>query len=77
MTTYKRYIINLFLDIKKKIFTILDADLLHPSYSKFMTELAQVLSKTLTKIETIYYKYFLLPKLQQIYNANAVSSGNC
>jgi len=72
MTTYKRYIINLFIDIKQKLFTMLDADFLHPSYSKFLSELAEILSKTLSKIETIYYKYFLLPKLQHIYKSGAV-----
>jgi hypothetical protein len=53
---------------------MLDTDLLHPTYSKFLSELAEVLSKTLSKIESIYYKYFLLPKLQQIYKTGSVVS---
>jgi hypothetical protein len=35
-------------------------------YDKGMREIIGLLTFTLTKIEDIYYKYFLYPRLQQI-----------
>ena len=70
LLTFKRFIINLFIDIKNKIFHMIDNNNMYFTntalYSKFLKELADVLSNTLVKIEDIYFKYFLLPKLQQI-----------
>ena len=59
----RRCIINLFLDIKTKLFIMID-DSNSQYYSSFLCELTEILSHTLSKIEDIYYKYFLLPKLQ-------------
>jgi hypothetical protein len=61
----RRYIINLFLDIKNKIFTMMDDKTLF-AHTGFLKELASVLTNALSKIEDIYYKYFLLPKLEKI-----------
>lgn len=66
LLTFKRHIINLFIDIKNKIFTMIDDEHMIFAKSGFLKELASVLTSTLSKIEDIYYKYFLLPKLHQI-----------
>ena len=68
--TIKSYIINLFIDIKAKIHLMLNNDKTFSNnqvkYSYFLTELSNVLTTTLLNIENIYYKYFLLPKLQKL-----------
>lgn len=53
---------NLFIDIKNKLFIMLESDL--SMYTRCLTEIMEVLQTTLDKIENIYYKYFLFPKLQ-------------
>jgi hypothetical protein len=63
--TFKIYILNLFIEIKTKFFTMVDSEFSYNSL--FLTELYQILSRTLIKIENIYYKYYLYPKLQNIY----------
>lgn len=64
----KRFIINLFLNIKTHIFRIIDDEqiyLIHTSkYMDCFSELADVLKSTLSKIEDIYYRHILFPKLQ-------------
>lgn len=41
---------------------MLESDL--SMYTRCLTEIMEVLQTTLDKIENIYYKYFLFPKLQ-------------
>lgn len=68
MLFFKRYINNLFLDLKKQIYNILDTDNRYDLhiYIRGFEEIIKLLSKTLVKIEDIYYKHFLLPTLQKI-----------
>lgn len=63
--TFKIYILKLFIEIKTKFFTMVQSENSHNLL--FLTELYQILSRTLIKIENIYYKYYLYPKLQYIY----------
>lgn len=66
MSTLRKYVLNLFIDIKNKFFIMIDHEKA-TYHSTFLIELCQILSQTLTKIENIYYKYILYPQLQQIY----------
>lgn len=65
---FKRYINNLFLDLKKHIYNILDTDNRYDLciYLRGFEEIIKLLAKTLVKIEDIYYKHFLLPTLQKL-----------
>jgi len=65
----KRYVSNLFINIKKQIFFILDRedDII---YYECFKELIDILSATLHHIENVYYKYFLYPKLQKLYQSD-------
>ena len=70
----KRYVSNLFHGIQKNIVNMLEKEndvvlLKHQTeYVKGLREIIGLLTFTLTKIEDIYYKYFLYPRLQQIKN---------
>lgn len=75
MTTIflKRYVSNLFLGIQKNVRNMLhmcENDVTYlkneREYDKGLKEIIGLLTFTLTKIEDIYYKYFLYPRLQQI-----------
>jgi hypothetical protein len=66
LSTLRKYILNLFIDIKNKFFIMIDHEKT-AYHSTFLIELYQILSQTLTKIENIYYKYILYPQLQKIY----------
>jgi hypothetical protein len=59
----KRMIINLFIEIKNRLFLMIDS---YP-YSACMTEIMELLQSTFSKMEDIYYRHFLLPKLRSIY----------
>lgn len=74
MLFFKRYINNLFLDLKTIIFKIIDTDNRNDLriYVKGFEELIKLLTKTLVKIEGIYYKHFLLPTLQNIKNSDHI-----
>ena len=56
---------NVFLEIKKQIRYILKDDYLvfSSNYFSCLTEIYKVLINALNKIEKIYYKYVLYPKL--------------
>lgn len=73
----KNYVSNLFSGIQKNILNILENDNLHlknkNEYDKGLKEIIGLLTFTLTKIEDIYYKYFLFPRLQQISNQMATT----
>lgn len=73
----KKYVSNLFIGIQKNILNILENDNLHlknkNEYDKGLKEIIGLLTFTLTKIEDIYYKYFLFPRLQQISNQMATT----
>lgn len=75
MLFLKKQIINIFLDIKNIFYYILNDNWLYFNnkkyYFNFLNEIFDVLSNTLLKIETIYYKYFLFPKLQQFYKTGS------
>ena len=70
MTTifFKRYVSNLFIGIQKNVRNMLESDVTYSKnqkeYDKGMREIIGLLTFTLTKIEDIYYKYFLYPRLQ-------------
>jgi len=72
MTTifFKSYVSNLFIGIQKNVRNMLENDVTYSKnqkeYDKGMREIIGLLTFTLTKIEDIYYKYFLYPRLQQI-----------
>ena len=72
MTTifWKKYVSNLFIGIQKNVHNILENDVIYlknqREYDKGLREIIGLLTFTLTKIEDIYYKYFLYPRLQQI-----------
>lgn len=66
----KRYVSNLFLGIQKNVFNMLENDIAYlknkNEYDKGLKEIIGLLTFTLTKMEDIYFKYFLYPRLQQI-----------
>lgn len=63
----KKSIINTIIDIKKLINYILnDNTVLSPNYNKCISELYYILMKTFKKIENIYYKYILYPKIVDV-----------
>lgn len=55
----KRFIINLFLKLKNQLFILIDE-----GKSSAFTEIVDVLKHTLSKIEDIYYRHILFPKLK-------------
>lgn len=73
----KRYVSNLFIGIQKNIFNILEHDVAYlkhkNEYDKGLKEIIGLLTLTLTKIEDIYFKYFLYPRLKQIANQTITS----
>lgn len=75
MLFFKRYINNLFLDLKKNIFKILDTDIRYDLriYGKGFEEIIKLLTKTLLKMEVIYYRHFLLPTLQNIKQSDHIT----
>ena len=61
---------NLFLDIKNIFQHMMNDNYVffnhnNSYYMKFINELMTILTKTLSQIESIYFKYFLFPKLQK------------
>jgi hypothetical protein len=64
----KKFAMNLFINLKNKLFSIIDDNQIYLiNQSKYVTclsEIIEVLTNTLTRIEDIYYKYILFPKLQ-------------
>ena len=60
-------LISIFEEIKKQInYIINDKDIIYSNnYFLCIDELYKVLIKTLCKIQNIYYKYILYPKLQK------------
>lgn len=60
---------NIFNEIKKQIsYIINDNDIIYSSkYFKCLNEILIVLKNTLYKIQDIYYKYVLNPKLTKVY----------
>ena len=60
---------NIFNEIKKQIsYIINDNDIIYSSkYFKCLNEILIVLENTLYKIQDIYYKYVLNPKLTKVY----------
>lgn len=59
---------NIFNEIKKQIIYILnDNDILYTNnYFSCLNEILCVLNNTLYKIQDIYYKYILYPKLKKL-----------
>lgn len=59
---------NIFVEIKKQInYIINDNDFIYSSnYINCMNEVMTVLRKALFKLQDIYYKYILYPKLKKI-----------
>jgi hypothetical protein len=59
---------NILIEIKKQIIYIInDNDFIYSSnYINCMNEVMVVLSKALFKLQDIYYKYILYPKLKKI-----------
>jgi hypothetical protein len=68
----KKYVSNLFYGINKNILNILENDIIYLNnkneYDMGLKEIIGLLTFTLTKMEDIYFKYFLFPRLQQITN---------
>lgn len=64
----KRFIMNLFIDLKNRLFILLDNDV--SLYTSCLHEIMEVLQVTLSQMEGIYYKYILFPKLQGYYTSN-------
>lgn len=69
----KRYVSNLFFEMSKNIVNILENDNFYCHSqsdvnlsAKGLTEVIRLLTYVLTKIEDIYYKYFLYPNLQKL-----------
>lgn len=62
-----KIIINIFLNIKKTFNNMIDDKFLFfynkELYNCYMHDLINLLNHTLKEMESIYYKYFLLPKL--------------
>lgn len=69
MLFLKKQIMNIFLDLKNIFEHMMNDNYVYfnnnSSYMRFMNELLNVLTKTLSQIESIYYRYFLFPKLHQ------------
>jgi hypothetical protein len=62
----KRFIINLFLKLKTQLFRLIDEEQIYVlKNSSALTEIIDVLKSTLCKIEDIYYRHILFPKLQE------------
>lgn len=60
----KRFIINLFLKLKNQLFRLIDEDHMHlVNTSSAFAEIIDVLHVALSKIEDIYYRHILFPKL--------------
>jgi hypothetical protein len=53
---------------------LLNSDTNQSNYMNCMIEIMQVLKYTYTRFETIYFKYFLYPKLMQMYSQNIGSN---
>lgn len=68
----KRYVTNIFINIKKQLLLILDRE--DDIYHECFKEIIDILSATLYHIENVYYKYFLYPKLQKIYQTSNTSN---
>ncbi len=71
---FKKLIIDAFIRIKDRLQLLLNSDTNQSNYMNCMIEIMQVLKYTYTRFETIYFKYFLYPKLMQIYSQNIGSN---
>ena len=64
----KQFVMNLFINLKNKLFAMVDDNQVYlinnSKYVTCLSEIIEVLATTLTRIEDIYYKYILFPKLQ-------------
>lgn len=69
---FHQHITNLFLDIKSNIVNMLSDKYIYTKnrtmYKSFIDEIIHILNETLSNIEKVYYKYFLYPKIQDLYN---------
>ena len=61
----KKYLTNLFIHLQKQIYYILDHEDDH-AYSECFQDIIRIITTALDQIEELYYKYFLLPKLQKL-----------
>jgi hypothetical protein len=71
---FKKLIIDAFIRIKDRLQLLLNSDTNQSNYMNCMIEIMQVLKYTYTRFETIYFKYFLYPKLMQMYSQNIGSN---
>jgi hypothetical protein len=71
---FKKIIIDAFIRIKDRLQLLLNSDTNQSNYMNCMIEIMQVLKYTYTRFETIYFKYFLYPKLMQMYSQNMGSN---
>lgn len=71
---FKKIIIDSFIRIKDRLRLLLNSDTNQSNYMNCMIEIMQVLKYTYTRFETIYFKYFLYPKLMQMYSQNIGSN---
>jgi hypothetical protein len=71
---FKKLIIDAFIRIKDRLQLLLNSDTNQSNYMNCMIEIMQVLKYTYTRFETIYFKYFLYPKLMQMYSQNIGST---
>ena len=61
----KRFIINLFLKLKTQLFRLIDEEQIYLiGNTSAFSEIVDVLTVALLKIEDIYYRHVLFPKLQ-------------
>lgn len=69
---FYNFVINLFLDIKKKLYFIIDDKEFifrnKKNYEACMYELMHILNTTLIKMNKLYYKYILSEKIKDVYN---------
>jgi hypothetical protein len=67
---FYNFVINLFLDIKKKIYFIIDDKEFfirnRKNYESCMYELMHILNSTLKKLDKLYYKYILSEKIKNV-----------
>lgn len=65
---FYNFVINLFLDIKKKLYFIIDDKDFYfrnkKNYEACMYELMHILNTTFKKLDKLYYKYILSEKIK-------------
>ena len=70
---FKRIIINTFIHVKNKLYFLID-NTNQSNYMNCMIEIMEVLKSTYIQFENIYFKYFLYPKLLNVYSQNIGSN---